>query len=86
MTDFLSLYSVIKSFLIANKAEITNMCITEYDEVKTMNEQRLEGRREGLLETLIGLVRDGLLPAETAADRAGMTLSEFEKQSVLYHY
>ena len=66
------------------------MCITEYDEVKTMNEQRLEGLREGerigLLNALVGLVRDGLLTAETAADRAGMTLSEFEKQSVLYHY
>lgn len=92
--------AVIKPFLLANKAEITNMCITEYDEVKTMAEERLEGLREGrldgireglkegrkegerigLINALVGLVRDGLLSPETAAARAGMSLSEFEQK------
>ena len=39
--------SPIKSFLLSNKAEVKRMCITEYDEVKTMNMFREEGRVEG---------------------------------------
>ena len=29
--------SVLKPFLMKHKAEVKNMCITEYDETKTMN-------------------------------------------------
>ena len=42
--------SMIKPFLTEHKAEVKNMCITEYDEVKTMNMFREEGREEGRLE------------------------------------
>ncbi len=39
--------SLIKPFLVANKAEVKRMCITEYDEARTFAEQREEGRKEG---------------------------------------
>jgi len=38
--------SLIKPFLLANKAEVKRMCITEYDEARTFAEQREEGREE----------------------------------------
>ena len=39
--------SLIKPFLVANKAEVKRMCITEYDEARTFAEQREEGKEEG---------------------------------------
>lgn len=79
--------SIIKSFLIANKAEVKRMCITEYDEERFANEQREEGRAEGkaegILITLIGLVKKGILTLSQAANEANMTVSEFEEKTGL---
>ena len=40
----------IKIFLIANKAEVKQMCLTEYNETETMEMFREEGREEGRKE------------------------------------
>ena len=40
----------IKAFLIENRAEVKRMCITEYNEVKTLADERMEGHEEGLAE------------------------------------
>lgn len=40
----------IKPFLIANKAEVKQMCLTEYNETETMEMFREEGRAEGRAE------------------------------------
>ena len=52
--DDLPQNSSLKQFLLANKAEVTRMCITEYDEKRTMEmfreEGRVEGREEGRIE------------------------------------
>ena len=42
--------SMIKQFLMINKAEVKRMCITEYDKERTLNETREEGREEGRAE------------------------------------
>lgn len=47
---------------------------------KGVREGRAEGRTEGVLETLFGLVKDRLLPSDVAADRAGMEQTVFEKK------
>ena len=83
--------SLIKQFLVANKAEVKRMCITEYDEARTFAEQREEGkaegreegREEGVLATLIGLVKDGILTVVDAAKRANMTVADFEAKTGL---
>lgn len=41
-------------------------------------EGRAEGHAEGILETLAGLVRDGLISIQTAAVRANTSQSGFE--------
>jgi len=82
--------ALIKPFLMANKAEVTRMCITEYDEERTYAEMReeaieegraqgrAEGRAEGMFDTLAGLVKDGILTLSEAAKRINMPLSEFQ--------
>lgn len=59
------------------------MCITEYDEERFANEQREEGRAEGILITLIGLVKKGVLILSQVAVEANMTVSEFEEKTGL---
>ena len=90
---------LIKSFLVLNKAEVKRMCITEYNEEQTLNkirkeskeegfaEGRAEGKTEGMeigaLNTLVGLIKDGILSLTDAAKRANMTISEFETKTGL---
>ena len=71
--------SLIKPFLMANKAEVKRMCITEYDEARTFAEQR----EEGVLDTLVNLVKKGLITLAQAAEEAHMSVSEFESQTGL---
>ncbi len=81
--------SVIKPFLIRNKAEVRRMCLTEYNEERTLAQTRKEaftdGREEGIeigaLRILIGLVKDGILSLAEAAARAQMSVEEFESKA-----
>ena len=70
--------SLIKPLLVANKAEVKRMCITEYDEEKTMAKTRAESEAIGFLKALFTLVKDGDLTVEKAAKKANMTIPEFE--------
>ena len=42
---------VIKKFITANRAEVKDMCLTEYNEAETMELLKEEGRQEGTHET-----------------------------------
>jgi len=48
--DAMSEDFALKKLLIANKAEVKQMCITEYNEAETMEQFREEGRKEGKVE------------------------------------
>ena len=83
----------LKRFLIAHRAEVKNMCLTEYNEEETMElfyedgkadgkaEGIIEGRAEGIIEgklfTLYELVKDGIISIAEAAGRMGMTEEMF---------
>lgn len=79
---------VIKPFLIANKAEVEIMCLTEYDEVKytelVREEGRAEGKAEGVIETLVSLLKKGLINESNAAQSAGMSIEDFRKAKARY--
>ena len=91
--------SLIKPFLLANKAEVKRMCITEYNEKRTLDQKieegieiglekgraegRAEGKAEGIFETLGNLVEKGYLTLKQAAEEANMTISEFEAKTGL---
>ena len=74
---------VIKAFLLQNRAEVTSMCITEYDEAKNNELLRAEGKAEGKAEErykLLGnLIRKGLLSEKQAAEEANVSVAEFRK-------
>ena len=53
------------------------MLLTEYNEAATMELFKAEGKKEGILETLIRMVKKKRLSVEEAADEADMTLDEF---------
>ncbi len=74
---------MIKSFLLKNQEEVKTMCITEYNEEEVMDIRFEEGKEEGVLKTLIDLVKDGLISLAEAAKRANMTVAEFESKTGL---
>lgn len=75
----------IRQILIGNRAEVKDMCITEYNEAETMQmireegreQGREEGREEGMMELLANQVKVGDLSPEKAAGYAGMSLEQF---------
>lgn len=56
------------------------MLLTEYNEAEQMELFKEDGRREGIIETLISLVKDGILSIKDAAKRAGITETAFEQK------
>ncbi len=62
---------------IPEDAEVVDVC-------KAVEEMLKERQTEGILETLAGLVRDGLISIQTAAARANMSQREFEEAMKKY--
>ncbi len=76
-------------------AEVTNMILETFDEKEYIDMVRekgheagqresresglREGRESGKIQTLLHLVRDGLLGVSVAAECAGMSVAEFER-------
>ncbi len=58
---------VIRPLLIGHKAEVKDMCITEYNEAETMQMIREEGREEGSIIRLIKMVCKKLRKGQDAA-------------------
>ncbi len=76
--------ALIKPFILANKAEVKRMCITEYDEAQTMamfkEEGRAEGRAEGRMELLFDFVQRKIISVEEAAKQANLTVEDFNRK------
>ena len=45
-----------------------------------LNEERMEGQREGLIRAYASLVQDGIITVETGAEKAGMSVDDFTKE------
>ena len=83
---------VIRPLLIANKAEVKQMCLTEYNEAETLHSIALvheaegEARGEargieiGRFQNLAELVDDGTLTFVQAAKKVGMTVPQFKRK------
>ena len=55
------------------------MCITEYKEELHLKNVRAEGKAEGRAELLFSLIADEIITLEFAAQKSGLSLSEFKK-------
>ena len=79
--------NVLKAFLIAHRAEVVNVCLTEFNEEVFVNSIRAEGVEEGLavghaegeLSMLLKLVKKGRLSTEEALSELQMSEKEFVK-------
>ena len=47
--------------------------------MEAQREGEVRGEKKGILETLFGLVKDGILSVSDAAKRADMNVADFEK-------
>ena len=45
-----------------------------------LNEERMEGQREGQIRAYASLVQDGIITVETGAEKAGMSVGDFTKE------
>lgn len=84
-------HDVLRTFLITHRAEVLNMCITEYNEKAFVDGIRAEGieegiekgRKEGIEEGRLGeifsSVAEGIYGVERGAERAGMSVPDFVK-------
>ena len=70
--------NLLSEFLIRHRAEVIDVCITEYDEQAFVNGIREEGREEGKALTLYSLVNSGNLKPDIAAKELGISIREFE--------
>lgn len=53
--------------------------VLEQSKNKWIKEGRREGRKEGVINTLLMLVKDGIISVEDAAKRANISVSTFQK-------
>lgn len=67
----------IKNFMVANRAEVKDMCLTEYDEEETMQMFREEGREEGVITAIKNLMESMRWTKEQAME--ALKISETEK-------
>ena len=78
--------NILSEFLTKHRAEVIDVCITEYDKQAFVNgireegrqEGRKEGRQEGRALTLYSLVNSGNLKPDIAAKELGISIHEFE--------
>ena len=83
VVTFIERNGLLSGFLKSHRAEVVDVCITEYkEELHLRNvhaEGRAEGRVEGRAEMLFSLVADGDITLERAAEKAELGLVEFKR-------
>ena len=68
-------------FHIPEGAEVINMCHAVEEMINESKEEgRAEGKLEGAVIMLVGLVKDGIITIKEAAKRANMSESMFEEE------
>ena len=87
---------ILRDFLLAHRAEVVDMVLTEYDEKSFVKGMKEEGRQEGIEEglrkglregrqsLLFSLVNEKILTLSDAASRAGLTEAEFTAEMENY--
>ncbi len=75
-------HNILREFLTKHRAEVIDVCITEYDEQAFVNgikeEGREQGRQEGRVMTIYSLVQSGGLKPLVAAKELGISVKELK--------
>ena len=72
---------LIKPFLEAHRAEVKGMLLEEYNETKTMELFKEEGREEGKLRSILDILNSGAITLKQAAGFTEMSVEDFQKKS-----
>ncbi len=68
---------VLKDYLIQNRAEVKDMCLTEFNEKVYEESIRSEGFEQGVLQNLISLAKKGFITTLIAANEIGVPEKDF---------
>ncbi len=71
-------HDILSAFLTKHRAEVIDVCITEYDEQAFVNGIKEEGREEGRVMTIYSLVQSGNLKPLVAAKELGISVKELK--------
>ena len=90
----------ILEFILANRMEVKDMCLFEYDQEKAMQSERKEGKEEGIeegrkegrkegieegIKIILGMVKDGLISIKDASERLKISEDEVrERLKILF--
>lgn len=66
-------------YLRDHKAEVIDVCLTEYDEKKHLASERMDAFNEGKIRTIISLRLDGDISVEKAASKLDMNVEDYLK-------
>ena len=79
---------LIKEFIVANRAEVKDMCLTEYNEAEVMEmfkeEGREEGREEGIESATVAHIRDIMETLKYSIEQAMDLLKIPSEQRTMY--
>ena len=75
---------LIKEFIVANRAEVKDMCLTEYNEAEAMEMFKEEGREEGIESATIAHIKDIMEKLKYTMEQAMDLLSIPAEQRILY--
>ena len=75
---------LIKKLLMGNKAEVMSMCITEYNEAKTLALYGAERERRGTIKAFLKMIKKGLITEDEAASEANMSVDEFRRLAIQF--
>lgn len=79
VVTFIERNGLLSGFLKSHRAEVVDVCITEYKEELHLKNVRAEGKAEGRAELLFSLIADEVITLEFAAQKSGLSLAEFKK-------
>ena len=74
---------ILKEYIIEHEPEVIGIMMALYDKESYMKLYEKQKKKEGLVEGLAGLVKDGLLPISEAAKRAQLPVDEFKQEAGL---
>ena len=67
--------------MIEKRSEVIAMCLFKFDKDKYEDTLKREAKNEGKIEALLGLVKNGLLTIQQAAEQMGMYVDKLEKEA-----
>lgn len=67
-------------FFKKHREGVVNVSLTEFNEEEFVRNRREEGHRQGVIDTLVSLVKEGMISLAQAAKKANMSEEDFKRK------